>query len=53
MISGQLDGIQMVCCQSVILRLLSDLNTVPVFAQQGYFTVALNPTGSSSFGQGF
>jgi dipeptidyl aminopeptidase/acylaminoacyl peptidase len=24
-----------------------------VFAQQGYFTVALNPTGSTSFGQAF
>ena len=26
---------------------------LPVYAQQGYFTVAINPTGSSGFGQGW
>lgn len=45
----------MVCHIAALMPLFSEsfsTHVNPVFAQQGYFTVAINPTGSTTFGQG-
>lgn len=50
-ISGQPDGTRMV--GHVDINYIIWFNALPlVFAQQGYFVVAINPTGSTTFGQG-
>lgn len=51
MIPGPLDGIRMVCLSPRIITVCI-INYSLVFAQQGYFVVMVNPTGSTSFGQG-
>ncbi len=49
--NGLHDGIQMVCTYWV-LQPSRRTDCFSVFAQQGYFSVLINPTGSTTFGQG-
>ena len=49
--SGATAGILMVRVYQDVTRMVLTRSTV-VFAQQGYFILAINPTGSTTYGQG-
>ena len=49
---GQHAGTQMVYISGRFTFNYADESSVLVFAQQGYFIILINPTGSTTFGQG-
>jgi hypothetical protein len=49
---GQPDGTLMVCILFWVAKVPFTQGLLVVFAHQGYFTIFINPSGSTTYGQG-